>query len=81
MMKKTEATDMQHFKHAHIYYVVMVIAMVLGLLCFVQAVIYQTQDEVNFALALYTIAVLLAIVAKSSHTRGMGHYHYHAHLR
>jgi hypothetical protein len=81
MMKKATPEQMQKFQHAHLYYVVMVIASTLGLLCLVQAIIYQVQDDVNFALAFYLLTVLLSIVAKSSYTRGKGHYAYHAHLR
>jgi hypothetical protein len=82
MAKRAETPEiMQKFKLANLYYVMMVVSMVLFLLCLVQGIRYHVDDEVNFAIAFYTLAVLLAIIAKSSYARGKGHYQYHGHTQ
>jgi hypothetical protein len=84
MAKRPESLQhpevMQRFRHANLYYLMMVVSMVLGILCLVQGVRYHVDDEINFAIGFYTMAVLLLIVAKSSHARGKGHYTYHGHI-
>jgi len=72
--------EISHYQHAHLYYVMMVVSMIFMVLVLVQGILYHVEREIYFALSCYTIAVLLLIIAKSSHTRGKGHYHYHSHL-
>ncbi len=72
---------MNHYHHAHLYYITMVVAMVMLLLTLVQGIRYQLDDQIGFAIGFYIISVLLFIVAHSSYTRGKGHYHYHRHLK
>jgi hypothetical protein len=77
----TENTHLYHFNHANLYYLMMVVSSVLFIFFIVQGIRYHLDDELTFAMCFYIIAVLLAIIAKSSHNRGKGHYHYHGHLR
>jgi len=78
-MAKKKA-DMERFHHANLYYVTMIISMIMAIFSLVQGIKYHLDDDVYFALGLYTIAVLFIVIAKSSFTRGRGHYHYHSHL-
>jgi hypothetical protein len=58
----------------------MTVSLILFVFNLVQGIRYHVEDELNFALGFYTIAILFGIIAKSSHTRGKGHYHYHSHI-
>ena len=78
MAKKKE---LNHFHHANLYYVTMAVSLVLFIFNLVQGIKYHFEDDLNLAVGFYTIAVLFAIIARSSHTRGKGHYHYHGHLK
>lgn len=76
-----KSIPMEEFHHANLYYVVMALSAILGIFFLVQGVRYHLDDEIYYALAFYTMGVLWFVIAKSSHTRGKGHYHYHRHLQ
>ncbi len=70
------------FNHANLYYIMMVVSLVLFIFFLVQGIRYHVSDaDPALTISFYTIAVMLLIVAKSSHNRGKGHYHYHSHLK
>jgi len=79
-MAKKKRADLERFHHANLYYLTMTISLVMAIFNLVQGIRYHMDYEVYFALGFYTIAVLFFIIARSSYTRGRGHYHYHGHL-
>ncbi len=78
----TEKEIRHRFSHANLYYIMMVVSLVLFIFFLVQGIRYHLEDaDPWLTIAFYTMAVMLLIVAKSSHNRGKGHYHYHGHLK
>lgn len=80
MMAKKKHNPVHKLHHANLYYLVMVISLTLAIFFIVQGVMIHIDGDVYFATSCYLMAVMLGIVARASHTRGKGHYHYHGHL-
>jgi hypothetical protein len=68
------------FVHANLYYAVMVVCITLFVFFMVQALRFHLADDLTYAMGFYFMGILWAVIAKSSYSRGKGHYHYHAHL-
>jgi hypothetical protein len=62
--------------HGHTYYLVGIIAAVLSILCLVEGIIFQIDEQIYIAALLYFLAVGFAVIMHRSTKRGRLHYKY-----
>ncbi len=69
--------ELEHFKHAHLYYAGMILSVPLFFISLVQAIItHVSQKNLYLAILEYFIATMFLVIARRCYRRGRGHYMY-----